>query len=279
MPRSRRDLPIAAVLVLLSSALMDWTGYVMATGSLGTALWITLPAWAAIEVAFALIRRADRATGWPGLSRSSRVREEGVILLAGGVMMAAGYAAGAWSWLLAVPIVVIGGFVVIGGLAGHDPEHKLSVVRSVERYLVNPPTKAVLNLGLPMPLVLLETTGRRTGKPRRTPLMKGLLGDELWIVAEHGHRAGYVRNLVANPAVRVKIGRRWREGTAEVLAEDEPLARAAWIAQQLGRSKKMEVMVTRLFSVDPMTIRVDLSPAASAAATATGDARNRQDVG
>jgi len=274
VPRSRRDLPVATWLILLSGAFMVWAGYVVVTGGLATALWITLPAWGTIEAAFALIRRADRSAGWPGLSWPARVREEGVVLFAGAVMMAAGYAGGAWSWLLAVPLVVIGGLVVAGGLAGHDPRHRRRLVRTVERYLVNPPTKAALHLGLPMPLVLLETTGRRTSKPRRTPLMNGVVGDELWIVAEHGQGAGYVRNLVANPAVRVKIGRSWRQGTAEVLAEDETLARTAWIAEQLGRSKKMEALVTRLFCVDPVTIRVELSPSTSATATpASGSSR------
>jgi deazaflavin-dependent oxidoreductase (nitroreductase family) len=106
--------------------------------------------------------------------------------------------------------------------------------------------------------------------------MNGVIRDELWIVAEHGHRAGYVRNLVANPAVRVKIGRSWRQGAAVVLAEDEALARTAWIAEQLGRSKKMEVLVTRLFCVDPVTIRVKLSPSTSATATPASGSRRQE---
>jgi deazaflavin-dependent oxidoreductase (nitroreductase family) len=248
---------------MLSGGFMVWAGYVLATGSVATALWITLPSWVAIEVAFSLIRRADRAAGWSQASRSVRVREEGGILVAGLVMMLAGYAGGAWSWLLAGPLVVIGGLTVAAAvLAGHDPGHKRRLVRAVEKYVANPPTKAALRLGLPMPLVLLETTGRQTGKARRTPVMNGVIGDELWIVAEHGRRAAYVRNLIANPRVRVKSGRQWREGRAEVLDEDEPFARVGWIAERLGRSKKAELVVTRVFCVDPVTVRVDLSHAA-----------------
>lgn len=262
MPSSGRELPLATALTLLSGGFMIWAGYVVATGSVATALWITLPAWVAIEVAFALIRRADSAAGWPRPSRSARVREEGGILPAGAVMMLAGYAGGAWNWFLAVPLVVIGGFTIAAAvLAGHDPGHRRRLVRAVEKYVANPPTKAALRLGLPMPLVLLETTGRQTGKPRRTPVMNGMVGTELWIVAEHGHRSGYVRNLIANPRVRVRSGRRWTTGTAEVLDADEPLARAGWIAEQLGRSKKMELFATRMFCVDPVTVRVDLSHA------------------
>src|SRR5438128_6997672 len=115
-------------------------------------------------------------------------------------------------------------------------QRKRRLVRAIERYLVNPPTKAIVRLGFPVPLALLETTGRRTGKTRRTPVMNGLIGDEVWIVAEHGHRAGYVRNLTENPRVRFKRGRRWIVGTAHILDDDDPLARARWIAEQLGRS-------------------------------------------
>jgi hypothetical protein len=31
------------------------------------------------------------------------------------------------------------------------------------------------------------------------------VGDRLWIVAEHGMKAGYVRNIKENPRVRVKL--------------------------------------------------------------------------
>jgi len=33
---------------------------------------------------------------------------------------------------------------------------------------------------------LLETTGRRTGQPRRTPVCDGLDGDTFWLVAQRG---------------------------------------------------------------------------------------------
>jgi hypothetical protein len=44
------------------------------------------------------------------------------------------------------------------------------------------------------------------GEPRQTPVGKGLDGDTFWIVAEHGERASYVRNMRAHPRVRVKCG-------------------------------------------------------------------------
>ena len=57
---------------------------------------------------------------------------------------------------------------------------------------------------------LLETKGRRTGQPRVTPVTNGLDDDRFWIVTEHGLRANYVRNLLADPHVRVNADGRWR---------------------------------------------------------------------
>jgi deazaflavin-dependent oxidoreductase (nitroreductase family) len=56
----------------------------------------------------------------------------------------------------------------------------------------------------PRAFALLETTGRRTGLARRTPVGNGLDGDTFWLVAAHGTQADYVRNLQAEPRVRVK---------------------------------------------------------------------------
>jgi deazaflavin-dependent oxidoreductase (nitroreductase family) len=60
---------------------------------------------------------------------------------------------------------------------------------------------------------LLETTGRRTRQPRVTPVCDCLEGDTFWIVAQREHEAGYVRNIEADPRVRVKgslSGNDWR---------------------------------------------------------------------
>jgi deazaflavin-dependent oxidoreductase (nitroreductase family) len=84
--------------------------------------------------------------------------------------------------------------------------------------LLNPLVRAAARAGVPLPgYVLLETTGRRSGQPRQVPVGKALEGDTLWVIAEHGLRAAYVRNIQADPRVRVRIGRRWCTGSAHVL--------------------------------------------------------------
>jgi deazaflavin-dependent oxidoreductase (nitroreductase family) len=86
---------------------------------------------------------------------------------------------------------------------------KYHIVHALQKYLLNPPIKLVFALGLVPPgYALLETVGRKTGKPRHTPVGNGRVGNEFWIVAEHGMQAGYVRNILGNPQVRVKLRER-----------------------------------------------------------------------
>src|SRR3954470_18227470 len=89
-----------------------------------------------------------------------------------------------------------------------------------QKHVGNRIIRRLLELGIaPDVYALLETTGRKTGQPRRTPVGNGLVAgtDTFWLISEHGMRAGYVRNIQADSRVRVKIGRRWHTGTAHVL--------------------------------------------------------------
>src|SRR5262245_22485075 len=72
---------------------------------------------------------------------------------------------------------------------------------------------------------LLETVGRKSGLPRRTPVGNGLDGDTFWIIAEHGRHSDWVRNIVANPRVRVKVNGAWRSGAAYLMPKDDPIVR------------------------------------------------------
>ena len=132
---------------------------------------------------------------------------------------------------------------------------KRQVVRFVQKYLLNPPVKVALTLGLVPPShALLETTGRKSGLPRRNPVGNGLSDDgrTFWIVAEHGHQAAYVKNLLADPAVRVKVGRRWRTGRAVVLDDDDPRARL----RTIGR--RVNAFMVRAMGTELLTVRIDL---------------------
>jgi deazaflavin-dependent oxidoreductase (nitroreductase family) len=123
---------------------------------------------------------------------------------------------------------------------------------AVER-LSNRTIRLLLRRGVaPRMWALLETTGRRTGLPRQTPVGNGLLGGTFWLVAAHGRQADYVRNIERNPRVRVKIGRRWHTGTAAVLDDDDPGARSRMLPHRL------DAALGRLMQTRPLTVRIDL---------------------
>ena len=135
---------------------------------------------------------------------------------------------------------------------------KRRLTTSLAKYLVNPLVRALFRLGVPAPgTAILETRGRKSGQPRRTPVTNGLAGDTFWIVTEHGRRANYVRNIEANPRVRLRVGRRWRPGTAALMPGDDPRARLRAIAY--GRpSARIHTATVRLMQTELLTLRVDL---------------------
>ena len=121
---------------------------------------------------------------------------------------------------------------------------KRRVVHRTQRYIVNP-------IGRHLPITMIETVGRKTGQPRRTAVGGRVIGNEFWMVSEHGQHSNYVRNIKANPKVRVRIGGRWRTGTAHLLPGDDPIARLSHLPGLNGA-------VVRMMGTDLLTIRIDL---------------------
>ena len=125
--------------------------------------------------------------------------------------------------------------------------------------IFNPLVLAAARAGLPTPsVVILETTGRRSGEPRRVPVTRMVEGDTAWIVTEHGRNAAYVRNIEADPRVRVRIGRRWRPGTARLVGDED------WRALQRRMPNKAGSAMVRLMGTAHLTVRIDLDPPAGA---------------
>ena len=117
-------------------------------------------------------------------------------------------------------------------------------------------------MGLPLPgYALLETKGRKAGKPRRTPVGDGRIENQFWLVAEHGTKAGYVRNIERDSQVRLKLREglkyRWHAGTAHLLSDDDPRERQRWLANQLPSSAG-NARAVRLFGTPLLSIRIDV---------------------
>lgn len=74
----------------------------------------------------------------------------------------------------------------------------------------------------------LITTGRVTGEPHEIEIWFALRDDTIYMLSGGGDRSDWVRNILANPEVRVRIRDQHFEGRARVVEEpgEEEWARA-----------------------------------------------------
>ena len=109
----------------------------------------------------------------------------------------------------------------------------------------------------PVPVMLLTTTGAKTGQPRTLPLVYVTDGDRLLLIASNygktSHPAWY-RNLVANPKVEVLAGKHSGTYTASEITDPAERERAwdlalnqyAGYADYEGRSGDRTIPLVRL---------------------------------
>lgn len=123
------------------------------------------------------------------------------------------------------------------------------LVKKFQRHVVNP----IFNrLGPYIPgMAVIETTGRRSGLPRHTPVGGRLEGSTFWLVSEYGRHSNYVRNIGANSKVRLRIKGVWRTGTATILDDDDPRAR-------LKQLPRLNSILVRMVGTRLLTLRIDL---------------------
>ncbi|MDX3844922.1 nitroreductase/quinone reductase family protein [Streptomyces europaeiscabiei] len=138
---------------------------------------------------------------------------------------------------------------------------KQRVVTAFQRHVANPVLRRV-----PLQTVL-ETTGRISGLPRRTPIGGRRVGDTFWLVSEYSEKSHYVRNIKADPSVRVRLRGRWHEGTAHLLPDDDPVAR-------LRTLPRMNSAAVRVLGSHLLTVRVDLRGQAVASQVSSGSSSN-----
>ncbi|MCU1590109.1 MAG: uncharacterized protein JWP11_1365 [Frankiales bacterium] len=97
--------------------------------------------------------------------------------------------------------------------------------------------------------VLLETTGRRSGRRRRTPLASGPRDSTgMWLIAVHGRHSGWVLNAEARPEVRIRHRGRWRSATARP---------ADWDPAVIARFNRYARSGPGLLGWDPVLVRLD----------------------
>jgi deazaflavin-dependent oxidoreductase (nitroreductase family) len=148
-------------------------------------------------------------------------------------------------------------------MAGSDAKaqekalRKFKFERRVGRVVMNPLVSALGRIGIHPPLTVeLETVGRKSGEPRRVPLNGRPDADGLWVISQHGRRAGWAYNVTANPRVRVRIRDQWRSGTATFEPADDVVARARAIGGDGKIAGSAFAVGMRALQSDPISVRI-----------------------
>jgi deazaflavin-dependent oxidoreductase (nitroreductase family) len=121
---------------------------------------------------------------------------------------------------------------------------KRKAVVGFQKYVLNPVSRRIPRIA---GVCLLETVGRRTGRARITPVGAKRENGTFWIVAEQGRHANYVRNILANPRVRIRHKGRWHEGTARIAPDEDPRR----------HTHGVNGLIVRLMGTELLTIRID----------------------
>lgn len=105
------------------------------------------------------------------------------------------------------------------GIAAFDWS-KIKNVQKIHRFLY------AIGLGpvIGRIVLLLTTTGRKSGQPRITPLQYEQIDGAYYLGAARGLKADWVRNLQANPHVELRMGAKRVSGLAEVVTDPQRMA-------------------------------------------------------
>ncbi|OBK73769.1 nitroreductase/quinone reductase family protein [Mycobacterium sp. 1274761.0] len=134
---------------------------------------------------------------------------------------------------------------------------KFKFERQVGRTIVNPLVAALDRIGIRAASVVeLETTGAKTGQPRRVPLTGRADDTGVWVISQHGKRAGWAHNIAANPKVRVRVNNQWRSGTAAFAPDDDVVARARSFGGRSKLSQSATAIGMRALQSDPISVRI-----------------------
>jgi deazaflavin-dependent oxidoreductase (nitroreductase family) len=106
-------------------------------------------------------------------------------------------------------------------------------------------------------VLLLTTTGRKTGQPRITPLQFEELDGVIYIASARGREADWFKNIQANPQVHIQMQTRKFDATAEPVTD--PLRIADFLDIRLKHHPIMVRLIMHLMDGLPLRFtRADL---------------------
>ena len=92
-------------------------------------------------------------------------------------------------------------------------------------------------------VLLLATTGRKSGRKRVTALQYEEIDDAIYVGSSRGTHADWFRNLVANPCVHVRVKSRQFDGIAEPVTD--PVRIADFLEYRLRRHPAMMGLILK----------------------------------
>lgn len=115
-------------------------------------------------------------------------------------------------------------------------------------------------------VLLLTTTGRKTGLPRSVPLQYEEIDGAYYIGSARGTRADWFQNLQTNPEVLVRAGSRAFRGRARAITDTAEVA--SFLALRLERHPRMVGLIMRLAGSAAHSTQADLETYAANRAVA-----------
>jgi deazaflavin-dependent oxidoreductase (nitroreductase family) len=100
-------------------------------------------------------------------------------------------------------------------------------------------------------VLLLTTTGRKSGLPRQTRLQYELDNDVIYVAAARGQRADWFRNILAHPRVEIEVNGKRQLGLAE------PITDPVRIADFLELRLKRHPLMIRLMLLSHGLVKTD----------------------
>jgi deazaflavin-dependent oxidoreductase (nitroreductase family) len=110
-------------------------------------------------------------------------------------------------------------------------------------------------------VLLLTTTGRKSGKQRVTPLQYEEIDGQIFIASARGTKSDWYRNIVANQNVKVRVKSRQFSGVAEPATDCKRIA--DFLEVRLERHPKIVGAILQRQGVSKNPSRSDLEKYAS----------------
>ena len=125
-------------------------------------------------------------------------------------------------------------------------------------------------------VLLLTTTGRKSGLSRTTPLQYEEIDGVYYVASARGPVADWFRNLQADPKVRVRVGERQVDALAEAITD--PGRIADFLEYRLKRHPRMIGTLLRLEGLPSRHTRAELEQFAAEKSVAALHPTDAQDA-